>query len=44
MTVIPSELSDEQIIAALAVEATAAGAAAQLSRWQERSVTADDVL
>ena len=44
MTAIPSELSDEQIIAALAVEATASGAAALLSNWHERTVTAEDVL
>jgi hypothetical protein len=39
-----SDLTDEQIVAALAVEATASGTAALLSRWQERSITADDVL
>jgi len=37
-------ITEEQIVAALVVEATAAGAAALLSGWQERSITADDVL
>jgi hypothetical protein len=37
-------LTEEQIVAALAVEATVAGAAAVLTGWHERTVTADDVL
>jgi hypothetical protein len=39
-----SELTEEQIVAALAVNATAAGAAALLSSWTERTITAEDVL
>jgi hypothetical protein len=38
------KLTDEQIVAALAVEATEAGPAALLSFWNERSVTTKDVL
>jgi hypothetical protein len=38
------DISEEQIVAALAVEATVAGAAAVLTGWTERTVTADDVL
>ena len=39
-----NDLTDDQIVAALAVEATAAGAAAILSHWNERRVTAVEVL
>jgi hypothetical protein len=38
------DLTDEQIVAALAVEATAAGAAALLTTWNQRVVTSEDVL
>jgi hypothetical protein len=38
------DLTDEHVIAALAVRATASGAAAYLSSWNERVVTAEDVL
>jgi hypothetical protein len=38
------DLTEEQIVAALAVEATAAGAAALLTTWNERVVTSEDVL
>jgi hypothetical protein len=44
MTDTTSDLTDEQIVAAIAVEATVVGAAAVLSGWTERAVTADDVL
>jgi hypothetical protein len=37
-------ISDEQIIAALVVQPTAAGAAAFLSRWHDRTVSAEWVL
>jgi hypothetical protein len=38
------DLTDAQILAALAVAPTAAGAAAVLSNWTERKVTAGDML
>jgi hypothetical protein len=44
MTDTTSDVTDEQIAAALAVQATAAGAAALLSSWTERTVTAADVI
>jgi hypothetical protein len=37
------DLTDEQIVAALTVEATPPGAAALLSSWTDRTVTADEV-
>jgi hypothetical protein len=37
------ELSEEQVLAALAIVATPVGAAALLSEWHERVVTAEDV-
>jgi hypothetical protein len=37
------ELTDDLVVAALAVNASAPGAAALLSSWTERLVTADDV-
>jgi hypothetical protein len=44
MTDTTFDLADEQIVAALAVEASASGAAILLSEWNERVVTAEDVL
>jgi hypothetical protein len=37
-------ISDEQILAALVVEPTAAGAAAFLSRWHDRTVSTEWVM
>jgi hypothetical protein len=39
-----AELSEDQVATALAVDATAAGTAALLSGWNERSVSAQHVL
>jgi hypothetical protein len=39
-----SDLTDDQIATALAVEATATGAAAVLSAWHDCTITAMDVL
>jgi hypothetical protein len=44
MTDTTCDITDEQIVAALAVDATAAGAAALLSGWHKRTVTADEVV
>jgi hypothetical protein len=38
------DLTEEQLVAALAVEATAVGAATLLSTWNDRVVTAEAVL
>jgi hypothetical protein len=38
------DLTDEQVLAALAVVATTSGAAALLSAWHERTITPEDVL
>jgi hypothetical protein len=38
-----SDLTESQVLAALAIVATPVGAAALLSEWLERTVTADEV-
>jgi hypothetical protein len=44
MTDTTCDLTDEQILNALGVDATASGSAALLSGWNERRITAEDVL
>jgi hypothetical protein len=39
-----SDIAEEQIVAALAVASTAAGAAAVLTGWHERTITANEVM